>query len=267
MIPRLSRELTIPVGGLTLHVSHGHELGSPTAALLVASYSADILVFGHTHRALVTRMERGGGSVLIVNPGAAGPRRFNLKPSVAILTVSGRNADNGDPYALGTVARDGAGQTSTSGQPVPRYAGGGAGVCRPSLQSPEPSLPSGSLSRRRGAALSPIPRCHQFPSSRRRFRCRGHPPAAPGRRNAGSDTESRAGDSRRRSLPVRDSQRRDVPPLPSSAAHHFLYRRFSAHDRTGQIRHGRLTRSRPEWTRRAWPTGSAAVGSACHQSG
>jgi putative phosphoesterase len=91
--PRLVRELTIPVGELTLHVSHGHELGSPTPALLIARYRADILVFGHTHRALMTRIEKDGTAALVVNPGAAGPRRFNLKPSVAILTVSGRQAE------------------------------------------------------------------------------------------------------------------------------------------------------------------------------
>jgi uncharacterized protein len=91
--PRLARELTIPVGALTLHVSHGHELGSPTPALLMARYHADILVFGHTHRSLVTRLDRDGVSTLIVNPGAAGPRRFNLQPSVGILTVGGRKAE------------------------------------------------------------------------------------------------------------------------------------------------------------------------------
>jgi putative phosphoesterase len=91
--PRLAPELTIPVGALTLHVSHGHELGRPTPALLVARYHADILVFGHTHRALVTRVERSGASTLIVNPGAAGPKRFDVRPSVAILTVSGRKTD------------------------------------------------------------------------------------------------------------------------------------------------------------------------------
>jgi putative phosphoesterase len=91
--PRLARELTLPVGALTLHVSHGHELGSPTPALLIAKYHADILVFGHTHRALVTSVERSGATRLIVNPGAAGPKRFNVQPSVAILTVSGRQAD------------------------------------------------------------------------------------------------------------------------------------------------------------------------------
>ena len=83
----------LPVGALTLHVSHGHELGSPTPALLIAKYHADILVFGHTHRALVTSVERSGATRLIVNPGAAGPKRFNVQPSVAILTVSGRQAD------------------------------------------------------------------------------------------------------------------------------------------------------------------------------
>jgi putative phosphoesterase len=91
--PRLRRELTIPVGAMTLHVSHGHELGSPTPALLMARYRADILMFGHTHRALVVRLDRDGDSILIVNPGAAGPRRFNLPPSVAILTVCGRKAE------------------------------------------------------------------------------------------------------------------------------------------------------------------------------
>src|SRR3954462_10442601 len=39
--PMLPRERSIPVGLLTLHVSHGDELGSPTPHLLLARYSAD----------------------------------------------------------------------------------------------------------------------------------------------------------------------------------------------------------------------------------
>ncbi len=46
-----------------------------------AGYAA--LIFGHTHRALVE--ERNG--VLFLNPGSAGPRRFDLMPSVARLTI------------------------------------------------------------------------------------------------------------------------------------------------------------------------------------
>lgn len=76
-----ARDLTL--GGLSIHVSHGHELGSPTPAKLLARYKADVIVFGHTHRPLVER----AGRRLVVNPGAAGPRRFDLKPSVAKMEI------------------------------------------------------------------------------------------------------------------------------------------------------------------------------------
>jgi putative phosphoesterase len=81
--PRLCLHVAETVGGLTLHVSHGHELGAPSPAKLLRRYDADVIVFGHTHRPLVTT----SGSRLVVNPGAAGPRRFGLMPSVALLTV------------------------------------------------------------------------------------------------------------------------------------------------------------------------------------
>ena len=78
------------MGALTLHVSHGDELGSPTPAALLARYDADILVYGHTHRSLLFQAADGR---VVVNPGAAGPPRFNLKPSVAILEVRDRLVD------------------------------------------------------------------------------------------------------------------------------------------------------------------------------
>src|SRR5262245_39893116 len=87
--PMLPRQRVIPVGGLTLHVSHGDEFGSPTAELMLARYSGDILAFGHTHRPLAVR-ENGR---LVVNPGSAGPRRFNLPVTIAKLSVRGRHAD------------------------------------------------------------------------------------------------------------------------------------------------------------------------------
>lgn len=81
--PVLPERLELSVDGLSLHVSHGHEVGSPTPHRLVRSYTADVIVFGHTHRPLVSHE----GRQLVVNPGAAGPRRFDLKPSVALLTI------------------------------------------------------------------------------------------------------------------------------------------------------------------------------------
>ena len=88
--PSLPRVRTLDVGGRSLHVSHGDELGSPTPAALLARYGADILVYGHTHRALLFRAPDGR---VVVNPGAAGPPRFNLKPSVAILDITGGLVD------------------------------------------------------------------------------------------------------------------------------------------------------------------------------
>jgi uncharacterized protein len=85
----LPDEIALDVGGVSIHVSHGHELGSPTPARLLSRYSADVLVFGHTHRAVI---ERQGGR-LVVNPGAAGPKRFNVKPTVAILRVEKSNVE------------------------------------------------------------------------------------------------------------------------------------------------------------------------------
>jgi putative phosphoesterase len=87
--PELAEEILMNVEGMSVHVSHGHELGSPTPARLADRYDADVVVYGHTHRALVTKL----GGRLFVNPGAAGPRRFNLVPSVARLTISGGNAE------------------------------------------------------------------------------------------------------------------------------------------------------------------------------
>ena len=75
----------VTVGGLTIHVSHGHEIGSPTAELMLARYRADVVIFGHTHKAVVVR--EAGGRVAF-NPGAAGPRRFDVRPSVARLTLT-----------------------------------------------------------------------------------------------------------------------------------------------------------------------------------
>jgi uncharacterized protein len=87
--PGLAGSIDVRLSGLNVHVSHGHELGSPTPAKLVARYPADIVVYGHTHKALIERLE----GALVINPGAAGPRRFDVKPSVAILTLKDGRAD------------------------------------------------------------------------------------------------------------------------------------------------------------------------------
>jgi len=86
--PRLKDSIDRTIGGLTVHVSHGHELGSPNPERLLAKYAADVIIYGHTHQQKV--VETNGR--LVINPGAAGPRRFKLRPSVGRLTIAGRVA-------------------------------------------------------------------------------------------------------------------------------------------------------------------------------
>lgn len=81
--PRLVTALDLEIGGVRIHVSHGHEVGSPTPAKLLSRYDADVIVYGHTHKQLLTR----AAERWVVNPGAAGPRRFDLSPGVARVTI------------------------------------------------------------------------------------------------------------------------------------------------------------------------------------
>jgi uncharacterized protein len=81
--PRLAASIDQTFDNVSVHVSHGHEVGSPTPEKLLARYPAQVIVYGHTHRQLVSQAD----GRLAVNPGAAGARRFNLEPSVALLRL------------------------------------------------------------------------------------------------------------------------------------------------------------------------------------
>jgi uncharacterized protein len=79
----LPQRVNLTLDGLEVHMSHGHEAGSPAPDNLVRLYSADVIIYGHTHKPLIATR----GRTLIVNPGAAGARRFNLQPSVGLLRI------------------------------------------------------------------------------------------------------------------------------------------------------------------------------------
>jgi hypothetical protein len=87
-IPGLPESIELEINGLRVHVSHGHEVGA-TPDRLLATYDTDIIVYGHTHRELITRAI----GRLVVNPGAAGPRRFDLLPCVGLMTIADGDAD------------------------------------------------------------------------------------------------------------------------------------------------------------------------------
>lgn len=81
--PELPESQELTYDGVRIHVSHGHELGVPSPQKLLAAYDADVIVYGHTHKQLVVNAE----GRWVVNPGAAGQRRFKLQPSVGRLTI------------------------------------------------------------------------------------------------------------------------------------------------------------------------------------
>lgn len=81
-VPRVAR---MELDGFDIVVTHGDQLGTPTPeGLNVAFPDAQILVYGHTHRPLLTIVDV---VVTVMNPGSAGPRRFRLPPSVGILEL------------------------------------------------------------------------------------------------------------------------------------------------------------------------------------
>ena len=60
-----------------------HNLHDRRLPALLAQEKPDILIFGHSHRPLVTHR----GDLLLVNPGSAGPKRFSLPRTAGVLRV------------------------------------------------------------------------------------------------------------------------------------------------------------------------------------
>ncbi|GAB4819119.1 hypothetical protein N2152v2_006165 [Parachlorella kessleri] len=63
--------------------NHGGAEATPAAAELLAKHQPDVVVYGHSHTYACEEL----GGRLYVNPGSAGPARFKLGRSVAILDL------------------------------------------------------------------------------------------------------------------------------------------------------------------------------------
>jgi uncharacterized protein len=81
-VPQVAR---VELDGFDIIVTHGDQFGSPTPEKLNAAFpDAQIIIYGHTHRPLLTVVDV---VVTVMNPGGAGARRFSLPPSVGILEL------------------------------------------------------------------------------------------------------------------------------------------------------------------------------------
>lgn len=80
---RLPRVAEVTVDGFRFVVTHGDQFGSPEPAELKETFlDADVIVFGHTHQALIHDF---ADFSLALNPGCAGPARSEDVPSVALM--------------------------------------------------------------------------------------------------------------------------------------------------------------------------------------
>jgi putative phosphoesterase len=71
---------TISLGGRSIHVLHDlHDL-----AFDPKSRGVDVVISGHSHQARIETVD----GVVYLNPGSAGPRRFKLPVTLAILEVT-----------------------------------------------------------------------------------------------------------------------------------------------------------------------------------
>ena len=80
-------QVEVELAGKRIMLVHGHLLSLKPASLRTAFANADVIVHGHTHQPLYDDATRP----IVINPGAAGPARFKLKPSVAILDLGSLN--------------------------------------------------------------------------------------------------------------------------------------------------------------------------------
>ena len=82
---KLPRVVRRQIEGTEFLLTHGDQFGSPTPQALYSAYpEAEVIIFGHTHRPLLTLLDL---VVTVMNPGGAGARRFRLPPSVGIMEL------------------------------------------------------------------------------------------------------------------------------------------------------------------------------------
>jgi len=82
---RLPQVVEQRIEGLDFVLVHGDQFGTPTPEALHRHFPrAEVIVYGHTHRPLLTTIDL---VVTVMNPGGAGRRRFDLVPSVGIMEL------------------------------------------------------------------------------------------------------------------------------------------------------------------------------------
>ena len=75
----LPHDLTVTLGGKTFYMVHKKSEIPKTLP------GVDVVVYGHSHK----YAQEEKGSILYLNPGSCGPRRFNQEITMAVMTIEG----------------------------------------------------------------------------------------------------------------------------------------------------------------------------------
>ena len=71
------------IDGFRFIVTHGDQLGSPDPEGMKTAFpEGDVIIYGHTHQPVIRDFPDYS---VVLNPGSAGPKRFDLPISVAIM--------------------------------------------------------------------------------------------------------------------------------------------------------------------------------------
>jgi hypothetical protein len=96
---KLPQVAEVELDGFQIVVTHGDQFGSPNPAKLHAAFpSAEIIIYGHSHRPLLELVDK---TVTVMNPGGAGAARFGIPPSVGILELEAGIPPRGRIISLG----------------------------------------------------------------------------------------------------------------------------------------------------------------------
>ncbi len=80
-IPEVAR---LELAGVPTVLLHGHQLAPLTPEAAASAHpDGTLVIYGHTHRPRIENV----GETLTLNPGSAGPRRFKLPVSVALIEI------------------------------------------------------------------------------------------------------------------------------------------------------------------------------------
>ena len=102
---RLPKVAEIELDGFRIVVTHGDQFGRRVTPdqLHEAFPDADIIAYGHTHRPLLEIVDV---VVTVMNPGGAGPRRFDMPASVGIMELEAGIPPRGRLVALTAADED-----------------------------------------------------------------------------------------------------------------------------------------------------------------